>query len=253
MIIADAKFLDSKGAAKFVTPTTTNLMRRLSFLRKPTATAAPVTPPPASPPPAARVASPPPAAQAPRPAAPAPRPAAPPAGAARPGAPAAPARARARPAAPAAQRPAAPQAKAPAAPARPAVPAKAPVAPPKAAQPAARPAAPPARPAAPAAKPARAAAPEQLRDTDSIAFEISDIDPRSLLKGAQRAAQPEAKRPDLRVVQTDRLPKLELKLEADPIPELIQDEPPAAGDRSRADVRGRRQRRRSDHRSRSAG
>ena len=43
----------------------------------------------------------------------------------------------------------------------------------------------------------------------------------------QRAAQPEAKRPDLRVVQTGRLPKLELKLEADPIPELIQDEPPA--------------------------
>ena len=35
MIIADAKFLDSKGAAKFVTPTTTNLMRRLAFLRKP--------------------------------------------------------------------------------------------------------------------------------------------------------------------------------------------------------------------------
>ena len=41
MIIADAKFLDSKGAAKFVTPTTTNLMRRLSFLRKPTATPLP--------------------------------------------------------------------------------------------------------------------------------------------------------------------------------------------------------------------
>ena len=89
MIIADAKFLDSKGAAKFVTPTTTNLMRRLSFLRKPTSTAAPVTPPPASPPPAARVASPPPAAQAPRAPAPPQRPAAPPAGAARPGAPAA--------------------------------------------------------------------------------------------------------------------------------------------------------------------
>jgi hypothetical protein len=32
MIIADSKFLDSKGAAKFVTPTTTNLMRRLAFL-----------------------------------------------------------------------------------------------------------------------------------------------------------------------------------------------------------------------------
>jgi hypothetical protein len=28
MIIADSKFLDSKGAAKFITPTTTNLMRR---------------------------------------------------------------------------------------------------------------------------------------------------------------------------------------------------------------------------------
>src|SRR6187402_950734 len=59
MIIADAKFLDSKAAAKFVTPTTTNLMRRLAFLRKPTA------PPSAAPPPApaqasaAEVASPP--------------------------------------------------------------------------------------------------------------------------------------------------------------------------------------------------
>ncbi|HEU5133992.1 MAG TPA: hypothetical protein VFU13_02495, partial [Steroidobacteraceae bacterium] len=69
MIIADAKFLDAKGAAKFVTPTTTNLMRRLAFLRKPTAPPAPAAPPPA-PAPAARVASPPPA-QAPRPAAPA--------------------------------------------------------------------------------------------------------------------------------------------------------------------------------------
>jgi EAL domain-containing protein (putative c-di-GMP-specific phosphodiesterase class I) len=218
MIIADAKFLDSKGAAKFVTPTTTNLMRRLSFLRKPTAPAAPVTPPPASPPPAARVASPPPAA-------PPPRPAAPPAGAARPGAPAA-----ARPAAPAPQRPVAPQAKAPTAPPpqRPAAPqAKPPVAPPKAAQPAMRPAAPPARPAAPPAKPAAQQRPSNPAETDSIAFEISDIDPRSLLKGAQRAAAPEAKRPDLRVVQTDRLPKLELRLESDPVPELIQDEPPA--------------------------
>jgi EAL domain-containing protein (putative c-di-GMP-specific phosphodiesterase class I) len=64
--------------------------------------------------------------------------------------------------------------------------------------------------------------------TDSIAFEISDIDPKALLKGASRPSQPEAKRPDLRVVQTDRLPKLELRLEADPIPELIQDEPVAA-------------------------
>jgi EAL domain-containing protein (putative c-di-GMP-specific phosphodiesterase class I) len=215
MIIADSKFLDSKGAAKFVTPTTTNLMRRLSFLRKPTAPAAPVTPPPAAPPPAARVASPPPA---PQPA----RPAAPPAGAARPGAPAA-----NRPAAPPAQRPAAPQAKAPPAPARPAAPAKAPVAPPKAAQPAARPAAPPARPAAAPAKPAAQQRPSGSADSDSIAFEISDIDPKSLLKGAQRAAAPEAKRPDLRVVQTDRLPKLELRLESDPIPELIQDEPAA--------------------------
>ena len=35
MIIADSKFLDSKGAAKFVSPTTTNLMRRLAFLRRP--------------------------------------------------------------------------------------------------------------------------------------------------------------------------------------------------------------------------
>src|SRR5688500_10853645 len=80
LIISDAKFLDSKGAAKFVTPTTTNLMRRLAFLRKPTAPAAPVTPPPA---PAAKVASPP----ARPPAAPA-RLAAP--AAARPGAPARP-------------------------------------------------------------------------------------------------------------------------------------------------------------------
>src|SRR5688500_8097750 len=141
MIIADAKFLDSRGAAKFVTPTTTNLMRRLSFLRKPTAPAAPITPPPASAP-AARVASPPvqqrpaqaPAAQPPsaqRP--PAQRPGAPPA---------------ARPAAPPAQRPAAPQARAPVPPARPAAPvaAKPPMTPPKAAQPAARPAAPAARP-----------------------------------------------------------------------------------------------------------
>ena len=220
MIIADSKFLDSKGAAKFVTPTTTNLMRRLSFLRKPTAPAAPVTPPPAAPPAAARVAS--------RPAvppAPPARPAAPPAGATRPGAPPA----AARPAAPAPQRPAAPQAKAPAAPAARPAPPKAPVAQPKAAQPAAqRSAVPQAKaPAAPAAKPPGGQRPSGNADSDSIAFEISDIDPRSLLKGAQRPAQPEAKRPDLRVVQTDRLPKLELRLEADPIPELIQDEPPA--------------------------
>jgi EAL domain-containing protein (putative c-di-GMP-specific phosphodiesterase class I) len=213
MIIADAKFLDNKGAAKFVTPATTNLMRRLSFLRKPSGPAAPVNPPPASPPPAARVASPPP-----------PRPAAPPAGAARPAAPAA-----ARPAAPAAQRPAAPQAKAPAAPAaRPAAPqVKPPVAPPRAAQPAPKPQAPPARPAAPPAKPAVQQRPSGTAETDSIAFEISDIDPKSLLKGGSRSGAPEAKRPDLRVVQTDRLPKLELRLEAEPVPELIQDEPPA--------------------------
>jgi EAL domain-containing protein (putative c-di-GMP-specific phosphodiesterase class I) len=229
MIIADAKFLDSKGAAKFVTPTTTNLMRRLSFLRKPTSPAAPLTPPPAAPPPAARVASPPPA-----------RPAAPPAGAARPGAPAPAARpaapaagrpaapAAARPAAPAPQRPAAPQAKAPAAPAqRPAAPAKAPVAPPRAAQPATKPQAPASRPAAPPAKPAAQQRPSGTAETDSIAFEISDIDPKSLLKGGSRSGSPEAKRPDLRVVQTDRLPKLELRLEADPVPELIQDAPPA--------------------------
>ncbi len=203
MIIADAKFLDSKVAAKFVSPTTTNLMRRLAFLRKPNAPAAPVTPPPASPPPAARVASPP--AQAPRPGAPAP------AGAARPAAPAA----GARPAAPAAPQrppaPQAPQAKAPppAAPARPAIPPKAPPPQAKAAPPAARAPAPPARPAAPPAKPAAQQRPSSSADSDSIAFEISDIDPKSLLKGAARPAQPEAKRPDLRVVQTDRLPALD--------------------------------------------
>jgi EAL domain-containing protein (putative c-di-GMP-specific phosphodiesterase class I) len=221
MIIADAKFLDSKGAAKFVTPTTTNLMRRLAFLRKPPGTGAPVTPPPAPAPPANRVASPPPVPQPARPAAP------PPAAGARPGVPAT----TARPAAPAAQRPAAPppqaQARAPAAPARPAVPAKPPVAKPLAAQPAAKPTAPAARPPQPA-KPAVQQRPGGTTDSDSIAFEISDIDPKSLLKGAARAAQPEAKRPDLRVVLTDRLPKLELKLEVDPVPELIQDEEPAA-------------------------
>src|SRR5690349_7831774 len=134
MIIADAKFLDSKGAAKFVTPITTNLMRRLAFLRKPPPPAPP--PAPAAPPPAAKVVSPPPA----KPAAPAARPAAP--AAARPGAPMA-----GKPAAPAAPaRPGAPAAAAPrpgAPPARPAAPA---------APAAARPAAPPPRPAAPAAK-----------------------------------------------------------------------------------------------------
>src|SRR3954471_5924276 len=60
MIIADAKFLDSKGAAKFITPTTTNLMRRLAFLRRPPPpAAAPPPPAPAAPPPAAKVVSPP--------------------------------------------------------------------------------------------------------------------------------------------------------------------------------------------------
>src|SRR6478752_7274321 len=142
MIIADAKFLDAKGAAKLVTPITTNLMRRLAFLRKPPPPAAPPAPAAPPPAPAAKVVSPPagrPAAPAARPAAPAAaRPAAP--VAARPGVPAAPAR----PAAPAtAQRPAAPP------PAKPAAPA------------AARPAAPPPKPAAPAAKapPAKPAAP----------------------------------------------------------------------------------------------
>jgi len=220
MIIADAKFLDSKGAAKFVNPTTTNLMRRLSFLRKPTAPPAP-SPPPAAPPPANKVVSQPPKA-------PPPRPAAPPPAAARPQMPAAPAR----PAAPPAQRPAAaPQARVQAPPpARPAAaPAKPPMAPPKAAQPAARPAA----PAAPAARPAQPTKPvgqqrPSASTSDTIAFEISDIDPKSLLKGAARQAPAEPKRPDLRVVQTDRLPKLELKLDSDPIPELIQDEEPAA-------------------------
>src|SRR5690349_13560765 len=70
MIIADAKFLDGKGAAKFVTPTTTNLIRRLAFLRRPPAPA-PAAPPPA-PPPANRVASPqPPKAPPPKPGVPA--------------------------------------------------------------------------------------------------------------------------------------------------------------------------------------
>jgi EAL domain-containing protein (putative c-di-GMP-specific phosphodiesterase class I) len=218
MIIADAKFLDSKGAAKFVTPTTTNLMRRLAFLRKPTAPPAPA--PPAAPPPANRVVSQPPKAPPPRPAA-----GQAPAAAARPAAPAAPAR----PGMPPAQRPAAPQARVQAPPARPAVPAKPQVPPPKAAQPAARPAAPPAA----AAKPAQPAKPmgqqrPSSSTSDTIAFEIADIDPKSLLKGAARPAPAEPKRPELRVVQTDRLPKLELKLEAEPVPELIQIEEPAA-------------------------
>jgi EAL domain-containing protein (putative c-di-GMP-specific phosphodiesterase class I) len=206
MIIADAKFLDSKGAAKFVTPTTTNLMRRLAFLRKPPPPAAPAAPPPAAPAAAApnKVVSP----QAPRPAAPAAK--APPAPAARPAA-----------AAPAAPRPAAPVQKPTAPMARPAAPAaKAPPAP------AARPPQPAAKPAAPAAKAGSATSPGPQRpagsaDSDSIAFEISDIDPKALLKSGRPSAEP--KRPDLRVVQTGRVPKLELPLEADPIPELIAD------------------------------
>jgi EAL domain-containing protein (putative c-di-GMP-specific phosphodiesterase class I) len=216
MIIADAKFLDAKGAAKFVTPTTTNLMRRLAFLRKPPPPAAPTPPPQAAAhaqhSQAAKVVSP----QAPRPAAPAARPAAPVAG---------------RPAAapPAAARPgvAAPMqaARAPATVARPAVPAaKAPPAPARPTAPAAK-AAPPAAPgrAAPSPGPQRQSG---SADSDSIAFEISDIDPKALLKPARTAA--EAKRPDLRVVQTDRLPKLELPLEADSVPELIADDSPPA-------------------------
>jgi EAL domain-containing protein (putative c-di-GMP-specific phosphodiesterase class I)/outer membrane biosynthesis protein TonB len=221
MIIADAKFLDSRGAAKFVTPTTTNLMRRLAFLRKP-----PPAAPAAAQAPTNRVASPPPQAKAPPPRPPAPpvaaRPGTPPPAAQRPPAPPT------RPAAPpAAQRPATPPPAAqrpPAAPAKPAAP------PPKAAQPQ-RPVAPPAaaRPGAPA-KPAAPAAPSHrsTADSDSIAFEISDIDPNSLLKGSGRQTAPEPKRPDLRVVQTDRLPKL--KIDAVPIPELIQDDEPYISD-----------------------
>jgi EAL domain-containing protein (putative c-di-GMP-specific phosphodiesterase class I) len=214
MIIADSKFLDGRTAAKFVTPITTNLMRRLAFLRRPPAPA-PAAPPPA-PAPANRVASP----QAPKPGAAPARPAAPPPGARPPGA----APTAARPAAPAApQRPAAPPAKpaAPAAAARPAVPP--------------RPAAPAAKPPAPAAKPGvpaqRAATPSNMvqrpsgaADSDSIAFEISDIDPKALLKPSARGAAPaEPKRPDLRVVQTDRLPKLQLPLQ-DEVPQLISDD-----------------------------
>ena len=230
MIIADAKFLDSKGAAKFVTPTTTNLMRRLAFLRRPTPT--PSAAPPPAPAPAAKVASPaarPPMAQRPG-APPAARPAAP--AAARPAAPSPGVRPGA-PQAAAAQRPAAPpqaRAAAPAAAARPAAapaPARPAAPPPKAAQPAARPAAPPARPAAATKPGAQAQRPAGNADSDSIAFEISDIDPRALLNKPARGAAPEAKRPDLRVIQTDRLPKLELSLESDAIPELIQDEPPS--------------------------
>ena len=65
-------------------------------------------------------------------------------------------------------------------------------------------------------------------DSDSIAFEISDIDPKALLKPNARTSQPESKRPDLRVVQTGRLPKLEIPMQADPIPQLIPSEEPPA-------------------------
>ena len=212
MIIADAKFLDSKGAAKFVTPTTTNLMRRLAFLRRPPSPAAPAVPPA---PAAGKVVSPPARPQARPPVPPAPRPGAAVAPGARPGSPPT----AQRPASPAQARPAAPAAARPAAPARPASP------PPKAAQ-SARPAAPPAatRPSQPQKPLAQPQRPSGSSDTDSIAFEISDIDPKALLKGSRPSAA-EPKRPDLRVVQTDRLPKLELSLEGDPVPQLIQDEP----------------------------
>jgi EAL domain-containing protein (putative c-di-GMP-specific phosphodiesterase class I) len=224
MIIADAKFLDSKGAAKFVTPTTTNLMRRLAFLRRPPPPAAPAAPAPA------RVVSQPPKAPPPRPGAPAPAGARPPA----PGGPRPPAPGAARPTAPAAQRPAAPPPRA-SAPARPASPAPArPATPaPAARAPAPQVKTPPQRPAAasPAAKPGtQPQRPTTSADTDSIAFEISDIDPKALLKGPARGAAPEQKRPELRVVQTDRLPKLELSLEGDPAPELIPDEPAAVAE-----------------------
>jgi len=204
MIIADTKFLDARGAAKFVNPTTTNLLRRLAFLRRPPAPA-PATPPPAAPP-ANRVVS-----QAPAGA----RPAAPPP--ARPPAPQA-----ARPGTPVPQRPAAPAAK-PAAPppaaARPAMPARPPASPAaKAPMPPAKPAAPGQRPPAPQ-NPNMVQRPSSAADSDSIAFEISDIDPKALLQTQARQAAPaEAKRPDLRVVQTDRLPKLELPLKAQPAP-----------------------------------
>ena len=45
-------------------------------------------------------------------------------------------------------------------------------------------------------------------------------------KAPAKPAAPEPKRPDLRVIQTDRLPKPNFKAPpADPIPELIQDDP----------------------------
>lgn len=212
MIIADSKFLDARGATKFVTPVTTNLMRRLAFLRRPPAPT-PVAPPPA-PAPANRVASP-----GVRPGAPAARPGVPPG--ARPAAPGV------RPGAAAPQRPATPAARpgAPAAGARPAMPQRP-------AAPAAKPGTPAARPAAPTQRAVPASGmvqrPSGTADSDSIAFEISDIDPKALLKSPSRpgAAQEtkraaaEPKRPDLRVIQTDRLPKLELP----PASELISDD-----------------------------
>jgi len=214
MIIADAKFMDSKAAAKFVSPTTTNLLRRLAFLRRPPAPAP--APAPAPPPAANKVVSPP----APKP--PAASPAAPAAGA-RPAAPAA--APRPAQASPAVQRPGAPAAK-PAAPATPARPAQAGARPPAAPPPKAQPgkaAAPPR--GAPPVNPGMQQRTSGSAETDSIAFEISDIDPKALLKRPGKTApQPEAKRPELRVIQTDRLPKLELNTDPDPIPELISDE-----------------------------
>ncbi|MBC8024471.1 MAG: EAL domain-containing protein, partial [Steroidobacteraceae bacterium] len=88
---------------------------------------------------------------------------------------------------------------------------------------------PPPRPAAGAKPGAPAGASHRsTADSDSISFEISDIDPKSLLKGSGRQLVPEPKRPDLRVVQTDRLPKL--KIDSDPLPVLIQDDEPYIGD-----------------------
>ena len=193
MIIADAKFLDSKGAAKFVTPTTTNLMRRLAFLRRPPPPAAPAPPP--RHPPANKVVSP--QARAPRRPPPAPPPARGPVrrsplarrprAAPRPGvAPPSPPR---RPRAAAAREARRPQ------------PRREPAA-------AARTRAPPRAPGRRESNPVQR--PSGDAESDSIAFEISDIDPKALLKSSRPAA-PEAKRPDLRVVQTDRLPKLELR------------------------------------------
>ena len=224
MIIADAKFLDSKGAAKFVTPTTTNLMRRLAFLRQPAAARASPTPPPAPPAAVAGGSSARPGRAAP------PQPPQPPArqprGASRPARPRLRPRAASR--APAAQRPARPpSARGACRPGRPG----------ETRRPAAKGRATrtPRRPAAPRRAPGRtrrqtcSSAASGSADSDSIAFEISDIDPKALLKppGSAGAGRAGAKRPDLRVVQTDRLPKLELPARPDPIPELIQDDSPS--------------------------